>query len=205
MKKVTILLIVISICIGCGKNNENSANSFKSDEFPLTVGSWWKYNSTDFISKNIDTLTLKIKSIQVDGTISKINCEIYNNKNVLVDTGIFIKEGSKVQYKGKNAVYSYFGNFVLKFPFAPEENWIGIYNEDTVRAVGYVENLTINTVKYDKLYTLKRSFYLIGGYSWVQDIIVSTNIGIVQQNYKEFDFGLIRQKDFSLIEYYIAK
>jgi hypothetical protein len=202
MKKVAILLIVISICIGCGKNNENSSNSFKQEEFPLAVGSWWKYKSTDFISRNIDTLTLKIKSIQLNGTI---NCEIYNNKNVLVDTGIFIKEGSKIQYKGKNAVYSYFGNFVLKFPFAPEENWIGFYNEDTVRAVGYVENLTINTVKYDKLYTLKRSFYLIGGYSWVQDIIVSPNIGVVQQNYKEFDFGLIRQKNFSLIEYYIAK
>ena len=205
MKAILFILSILIFLFSCHKDLAAPTNSFKQEEFPMTVGSWWKYKSTDFISKNIDTLTLKIKSIQLNGTTNTINCEIYNNKNVLVDTGIYIKEGSKVQYKGKNAVYSYFGNFALKFPFAPEENWIGFYNEDTVSAVGYIENLTINSVKYNKIYTLKRSFYLIGGYSWVQDIIVSPNIGIVQQNYKEFDFGLIRQKDFSLIEYYIAK
>ena len=201
MKKYSYFLLLFFF-MACGKDEPTSQNDLIQTDFPITEGSWWRYKVYDFISKNTDTLVFKINSKQSSGSILTYKCEIKRN-NELIDTGVYKVSENRIEYTGKKPDYSYFGNFALQFPFKLNSKWQGFYKEDTVLINGKVDAITINGKIYKSVYTAKRAFFLSGGYSWVQDMLIVPKIGIIQQNYKEFNFGIVLQKDLSLLDYEI--
>ena len=165
------------------------------------MGNWWRFKQSDFISSITDTIQLKVVSEQTIANGKQFNCEIIKNSSI-VDSSTYILTSNSIEYIGKSS-HSIFGNFIFKFPFENNTNWIGQNTQDTVLVNGKLDSYNVLGNKYSPVYTIKRNYYLIGGYSWNQDIILVPKIGIVNQSYREFNSGIIIQKDFNLIDYNI--
>jgi len=202
---VIIIIIFSSILVvfSCKKQKNtiiNPSDAFKLSDFPLKINNQWRYQVTDFNLHTTDTLLLKIISESVlSDSSEKYYCQIYE-KNNLIDSGIFKVMNNTLTYNGLNANYSYFGNFIISFPIAPKSYWIGFYPQDTVRLITVDSTVNINSIVYRNVFYIKRSFYLLGGYSLVQSVQICKNIGVINQILYLFDDAPVQNQSFQLID-----
>jgi hypothetical protein len=200
MKNVLIISYVLFIVlISCNKEpvTNNVYNGFQSIDFPIKVGNWWKYKVTDFYGGTIDTLIVEVVDKITNETY---RCELRYNNSV-VDSAIITVSETTLSYEGLNQDYSYFGNFKLTFPFNDNDSWIGFYNPDTVVVTSVIDDFTINGMAFSPVYNLKRSFFLGGGYSLTQFMMITPEIGIINQSIDLFDGANAQKQNFDIIEY----
>lgn len=194
---MTCLLFVV--LLSCDKDPiiNNGSNGFQSTDFPIKVGNWWKYKVTDFYGGTIDTLVIEVMN-KIDN--ENYHCElIYNNS--VVDSALINITETTFTYEGLNQDYSFFGNFKLSFPFNEDDNWVGFYNPDTVVVTSEINEFTINGETFSPVYNLKRSFFLGGGYSLTQFMMVAPKVGVINQSIDLFDGANAQKQNFDIIEY----
>jgi hypothetical protein len=183
--------------ISCNKESIDVENGFQSTDFPIQVGNWWKYKVVDSYAGTTDTFI-----VQVVAELNKesYRCELRYGSSV-VDSAIIAMTETTLSYEGLNQNYSYFGNFKLTFPFNEDDHWIGFYNPDTVVVTSMINDFVVNGVSYSPIYNLKRSFFLAGGYSLTQFMMITPEIGIINQSIDLFDGANAQKQNFSLIEF----
>lgn len=194
---------LILFATGCKKGDQGLGQvSLTPAEFPLAVGNQWVYQVTDFYANTSDTLTLFVAGLQTSPNGKKTyHCDIFQHTAV-VDSGSYSVSGDTISYQGLNPNgYSYFGNFKLQFPFSSGSNWIGFYAVDTVKAISRIDSTTLLGHKYQRVYSLKRGFYLQGGYSLIQFMLIASNVGIINQSIDIFNGASVQNQSFSLISY----
>ena len=202
---VVVLLTVLLFPLSCKKDEpvivEDDVNQIEQSEFPLMVGNWWKYKVTDFYAGTTDTLTVKVIGVEDSSVNTKrFSCLLFM-KGLVVDSSEIVISENEISYKGLNPYYSYFGNYKLVFPIALNDEWVGFNNPDTIRVVGVSENVEIEGTLYAQIYSLKRSFFLVGGYNLNQLLLISPKVGIVNQSIDLFTGASAQKQTFSLIEY----
>lgn len=201
MKTYIITILFVLIIAACCKDKvaaPDAVSGFQKDDFPISVGNWWRYQVIDAMQQTTDTLTLKV--VDFDLSQSTFTCQIIQH-NQIVDTGYFIISSNRIEYKGINQNYSYFGNFTLTVPFQVGSSWIGDNPKDTVSVLSKVESFEINGNVYTPIYNLKRIYNLLGGYRLIQDFIVLPKVGIVYQSLDIADGFPLQKQGFQLIDF----
>lgn len=208
MKKVIFILSILAIVfISCKKDDCSDGTpeaevGFEVADFPLAVGNWWAYKVTDFYGGNIDTCILEVVNKQMMNDTITYKCK-YRFNEIVIDSLEFVAIGNELIYEGLNPNYSYFGNFKFQFPFVEDDQWSGFYVPDTVSVTSIIDSFVIGGNEYSPIYNLNRAFYLGGGYSLVQFLIVSPGVGVVHQSIDLFDGANAQKQQFDLLDYHI--
>jgi len=197
MKHLSILILLITIIPACHKE-KSTTQQFNSTDFPISVGSWWKYKHIDFLANTTDTMLLRVISSKSSGSLKEYIC-IIEEYGQTVDTAIVSICDSLIIYKGVDLGYSYFGNFLLKIPFSVASEWRNPSAGDSTKVVSYTEKVNILD-KFYNIYFLKRTA-MGPGYSIVQTISVAKGIGIVEHNLSFFNGGPVQHQNLKLINY----
>lgn len=200
MKKhnLIVVLILCLLTFSCHKEPITSVNEFNENAFPVNVGNWWRYRHTDMLSNIVDTVTLKVVSVNNVGTNKEYTCHIVEfGQNV--DTGILSIGNNLISYESTNTDYSYFGDFILKLPFHQNSDWQNNNNLDSTKVISYTNDVKILGKSYN-IFFLKR-IATSPGYSIIQTISVSKNIGIVEHNLNIFNGFPIQKQNLQLIDY----
>ncbi len=177
---------------------KSTTKQFNSTDFPISVGSWWKYKHIDFLGNTTDTMLLSVISSKSSGSLKEYVC-IVEEYGQTVDTAILSVNDSLIKYKGFDLGYSYFGNFLLKIPFTPVSEWRNISAGDSTKVISYTEKVNVLD-KFYNIFFLKRT--ASGpGYSLVQTISVAKGVGIVEHNLSIFIGGPVQHQNLKLIDY----
>lgn len=197
MKHLSILILLIIMISACRKE-KSTTDQFNSIDFPISVGSWWKYKHIDFLGNTTDTMLLKVISSNSIGSLKEYVC-IIEEYGQTVDTAILSINDSLIKYKGFDLGYSHFGNFLLKIPFSVASEFRNPSAGDSTKVISYTEKVNILDNFYD-IFFLKRT--ASGpGYSLVQTISVAKGVGIVEHNLSFFNGGPVQHQNLKLINY----
>jgi hypothetical protein len=204
--KTILFLIIVSVLplLGCGSTVEPKPElptTFTKEAFPVSVGNWWRYKIYDSLTFKTDTLILRVVSGVDTNGVQSYTCNVEMH-NKVVDTSTFEISKTQLSYKGNYEYYSYFGNFILKFPFKAGESWIGRHEEDTVRAVNRFDSISFLGKLYQPAFSLERAYGLVGNYSFRQSIVVCPSIGIIRQSIREYISIPTQRSELQLIDYY---
>lgn len=201
MKSFTTLFFALTFLLFSCSKDKPQKDEFSSDDFPVKVGNWWRYQVYDAFSHVTDTLTLRVVSKTINGNQTKFDCELYKNLQ-LIDTAYYLISDTKIEYNSKNVDYSYFGNFYLSIPFQKGDIWKGVYyNQDSILASDIIPSMKILNHDYKNVYSLNRNFYALGGYRLNQLLFICQKIGVIYQSFDLQDGGNNQKQTFQLIDY----
>lgn len=197
MKYLLIFFLLITLISSCHKD-KSPIEKFDSSNFPISVGSWWKYKHVNFLANTTDTMLLSVISTNTNVSNKEYVC-IIEEYGQTVDTAIVSIDESLIKYQGVDFGYSYFGNFLLKIPFTVGSEWRNQSTGDSTKVISYSENVKILDKSYD-IYFLKRTAYGLG-YSLLQTISVAKGVGVVEHNLSFFNGGPVQHQNLKLIDY----
>lgn len=193
------------LSVSCTKNKSFDPtideSTFDVHDFPLQENNEWTYLLKDFYTNETDTLIIRIIDKTFKNDTTAFLCHLYlNNLNNLVDSAVYELNSNSLSYSTQRSDgYSYFGNFILNFPFSESSYWVGAHTPDTVKVIKEEESSRILGKDYKNVFYIKRAYYLGGGYSIVQTLQVSPGFGIVKQNIDLFDGFNAQKQSFELI------
>ncbi|MEO6833560.1 MAG: hypothetical protein ABI169_15235 [Chitinophagaceae bacterium] len=164
----------------------------------MSVGNWWRYRHVDMLSNTIDTIILKVVSVDTPKFSDTYKCYVYEFSQI-VDSAILIVSDSLISYSSANTDYSYFGDFALKLPFSQSSHWLNGSYFDSTRVISYTSSRMVLGKPYN-VFFLKR-VATSPGFSEVQTLSIAKDIGIVETSVDIFNGYPVQQQDLQLIDY----
>jgi hypothetical protein len=170
MKKYFLYIIAVFLLLDSCKKTDHS-NLLTAQEFPTTIGSWWKYQVLNQNNKILDTLTITIVDMQTIGGISMQRWS-YNTSSY-ADTVDVLPSDTSIGF------YNYGSEYLsINFPVIDNESW-------TIPIQGFsyktgIQNITVQNTSYNGAIYLNQYEPPSVGTSVNESIWIVKNIGIVQ-------------------------
>lgn len=175
------------------------ASDFTAASFPINLGNWWRYQRTDALTNEVDTIEFRVLSGALVGTEKKYDCVFTKNGNI-IDSVVITSGSNALLFESSNYETSVFSNFSMHFPFHVGDDWQGIYY-DSVVVDSYNPSLSILGKTYP-CFTLKTKD--IGpNYFNNRTFAISKNIGIVDFDAVIFNTAPFVQQHLSLIDFHL--
>lgn len=228
MKTVYKLLFILSILLinSCCKDSDfvieadynkskeenqppkpKTLDPFTRNDFPIAVGNHWTYLVSSIYSDKLDTIDVKVVSLEINGDTSLYRTYIYQRPYPeIMDTAYFKVTKNRIEYNSINEIYSYFGTFIINLPFNSGDTWQGLYgfrDSVTVNKFGTVaDTIRFFGLKYSPFYSMNRNVNF-SDYLFIGSIFVSPRIGVVMQTIKVKNINGLQQQGFYLYEYHL--
>ncbi|NOZ74456.1 MAG: hypothetical protein GXO90_03635 [FCB group bacterium] len=209
--KFIILVITGLILFSCQKEQPLAPYN-ENYEFPMTIGSQWKYNVTDttYYTNFDDSIVVNngileiivIKSTSLDNG-KKAFLWQYKFKNSILDT-LYISSSNDTVffYNDKNVLST---NKIFIFPLQVNNEWqfdpcneYRVVRQDTL-------NLSFGTIK--GIYNVEHKFICEGEAGLVDNYYIKSSIGIVKYefHYMNIHYGMMQNKNWILKSYSIGE
>ncbi len=197
---MSVLMLMVALLMGaCYNRHIEPEPLFTAEDFPLKVGNWWRYRLTDDENNTVDTLLMRIDSVEYTVGENRFHCSFI--KNNINERGQIRKRDTVIYYF---PVLNYaIADFTLGIPCGVDSFFINRVNgRDTVRVLSYEKEYELFGKKYETFH-VKGSMILPGFGRGTNDMRISPDIGIISNDsYFDYIFGYMDIK-LELIEYHI--
>lgn len=192
MKRIIIIISVLTyLFTSCGRHD---IDIDKTDYFPNTIGSYWKYERFDSLTNTLDTLTV---SITGDTLISDeaYKIWIYKYHDRLEKKYVLQRNDSIIIYKipieRMDQLYI--------VPFDIGHGWINPdYHVDT-SYVSKIESILIDEHTYQNVALIERSAFGPNEYL-TEKIWIKPQVGLLKLEINHFILGPYKNETWKLIE-----
>ena len=193
------MLMVALVMGACYNRHIEPEPLFTAEDFPLKVGNWWRYRLTDDENNTVDTLLMRVDSVEYTDGESRFYCSFI--KNNINERGQIRKRDSVIYFYPLQ--YQPITNFTIGVPCGVDSFFINRVNGvDTVRVLSYEKEYELFGKKYE-VFHVKGSMILPGYGRGTNDMRISPDIGIISNDsYFDYMFGYMDIK-LELIEYHI--
>ena len=191
--KLTLLVLIGIVMTHCLKDENNNYYTYnqRPDYFPSNVGTVWKYLRTDSIKNVTDTVLVRVKS-NVRNTSRPYSLWTYEKSSVVFDSiRVYIHRDSVI-YTGPHIFNS---KKVLLLPYRLNYKWNSSGNAGDTTVVSSIERVD----HIDAYKVIRHDF---GVDLSVNDVMwMAPNIGMIQENIREFNLVQPRHEFWRLISY----
>jgi len=191
----TIILLLfgfMSLFTSC-KKEKASVQSF--NYFPMSVGTYWKYQVYDSLTQQTDTITINV----VKDTMINNNPIFYwesSKAGVAIDTLFVLKTSDSICfYDDNNLIYL---TQELKLPLDVGNTWQSYALASDNYKVESIESV----YNYSDAYKVDRNFQSFN-YYLLEKIWMVDNIGFVKMTINEFNLAPSKNENWRLLSYHI--
>ncbi len=198
---MSVLMLMVALVTGaCYNRHIEPEPLFTAEDFPLKVGNWWRYRLTDDENNTVDTLLMRIDSVEYTVGENRFHCSFH--KRNIIERGQIRRNDTVIFYKPvQNQVIN---GFTLGIPFGVDSFFINRVNgRDTVRVLSYEKEYELFGKKYEAFHIKSSMVNITTSSTGTNDMRVSPDIGIISNDsYFDYQFGIMDTK-LELIEYHI--
>ena len=186
---IFLLFGFMSLFTSCKKENA-SVQSFNN--FPMSVGTYWKYQVYDSLTQQTDTITINV----VKDTMINNNPVFYwesSKAGVAIDTLFVLKTSDSICFYMNINLTDL--RRKLKIPFEVGDTWQGNIND-------YYEVESIESYYLNDAFKINRNYQSFN-YYLLEKIWMVDNIGFVKMTTNEFSLAPIKNENWRLLSYHI--
>lgn len=187
---IAILSCFISVFTGCKKDNITK----ESPDFPMSVGSYWKYQMYDSLQHKYDTIAIKVVSSTIKSNKTVFIWQFSDNKNSISDSLYVVSSSNSVSFYKDSSLTNL--KWQYKLPLKVGESWT--INENDNYKVMSNEKVDVYSSSFKLSSDLQSFNYTLKETTWIVD-----NIGIVMMNIYEFNLGPTKNQTWHLLSYHI--
>ena len=160
---IYILLGACILWLASCRKNEPAITQFTIDQFPLTVGNYWKFHHMGVFGAPSDTVILNIDSVKTLAAGSQTyfasarSISSFAENGFLYGTVTFTKTSTQIIVSGTQPEANFLGDMTMTFPIKNGNKWTGLCASDSF-VVSYSDSVGAINTEVHNSYAIERHY-----------------------------------------------